>query len=160
MNLKSKYFAKAVIPTLALGIVGFYFIPSKSVATTASTLTGKCAAMAATPSFLLNEIDNSEAEISWVGIIDFDAKIAYSVTSEEQLRKTGSGSAGLALAKSSTPFYLHEGSASGTYSGMWSMTFNNDPNALEKIVLVPANSGNTILMLDIKMGSTGVCQKI
>lgn len=160
MNLKKHHLVRTVVPVLALALAGAYFIPSKSSASTSTTLSGKCAGIQSTASFLLNTVNPSEHEVGAIGIIDFDTKTFYFVTSDEQARKNGTGSPTMALGKKSLPFFLHEGSQSGTYSGMWSMTFNNDPNAAEKIVLVPANSGNTIFMLDVKMGSTGVCQKI
>lgn len=138
-----------------------HLYPSKSVATTGTgTLTGRCAAMASNSSFFLTQ-NQSEYEVAWVGIFDFDARMARAVTSQDQVRAGTGSSAGVgSISTIETPFFLHDGATSGAYAGMYTMTFTNNPNSTDKLVLVPANSGNTIMILDIKLGATGVCQKI
>jgi hypothetical protein len=148
MGINLKY----LVSVLAVSVPVFYFSAvTLSHANPGSVFSGKCVAMANTSSFLL-DLNNSENEVSWIGILDFQTSTYSSISASVDRLEQKSGR----VVRKDQNFYLHN----EEISGMYKMTFNPNPASSDYIVLVPSNSNNTIFFMDPVMGSVGVCQKL
>jgi len=134
--------------SIAFALVG---IQVANAEVPAGTFSGKCVAMAKTNSFVLSQND-SEAELSWVAILDFDAG-TYSSISADIDRQSGALSR---RTQKDLPIYLFNDEITGIYQ----LRFRNDQSGTDHIILVPSNGGQTIFFMDPILGSTGVCQKV
>ena len=149
MKIHLKYIA---IVACAFLIYAYLLIPKPVSASSNNVLSGKCVAMSTTSSFLMQ--NSGENELNWIGILDFSLSQYSAITSE--VDRSGGSFTFTRKDQFNRDFFIHNDTLPGAYK----MTFNSDPQSQDYIILIPSNSNNTIFMMDPKMGSTGVCQKI
>lgn len=108
-------------------------------------------------------VPNSGASLEYnaIDVINFDTRSSQVIVNSVKAPANGSIRPTYTQGEvEGSPFRIEAGPMNGVYKIVF--TDGSAPGKIsdDYILMAPANSGNTIFMVDTRNGSTGVCQKI